>query len=190
MELRVLVHAPRGRDATVVKGVLEPQHTAHVCDDPDELLQQMNEGAAAAIVTEEALADRTLVEGLAAWLAVQPSWSDFAFIVLATRHPAPRSPHAVSSLHSLGNVILLERPLNAETLASAADAAVRARGRQYATRRTPSAVTSRFSASINTASLTQSSHPSVPARSACSMDVAGSRSSATPASAANRRASS
>jgi signal transduction histidine kinase/ActR/RegA family two-component response regulator len=37
-------------------------------------------------------------------------------------------------LHRLGNVILLERPLNAETLASAADAAVRARKRQYATR--------------------------------------------------------
>ena len=35
---------------------------------------------------------------------------------------------------ALGNVILLERPLNAETLASAADAAVRARRRQYATR--------------------------------------------------------
>nr|MDQ6880829.1 response regulator [Pseudomonadota bacterium] len=134
MELRVLVHAPRGRDATVVKGVLEPRHTAHVCDDPHELLRRMDEGAAAAIVTEEALSNRTLVEGLTAWLAVQPSWSDFAFIVLATRHPAPRSPYAVSSLHSLGNVILLERPLNAETLASAADAAVRARGRQYATR--------------------------------------------------------
>ena len=38
------------------------------------------------------------------------------------------------SLHSLGNVILLERPLNAETLASAAESAVRARRRQYATR--------------------------------------------------------
>jgi signal transduction histidine kinase/ActR/RegA family two-component response regulator len=134
MELRVLVHAPRGRDAAVVSGIIEPQHKVQVCDGPQELLQRMNEGAAAAILTEEALSEGPLVDELAHWLAVQPSWSDFPFIVLATRHPGPRSANAVKSLHSLGNVILLERPLNAETLASAADAAVRARARQYATR--------------------------------------------------------
>ena len=54
--------------------------------------------------------------------------------MLATKHPGRRSAQAIAALHSLGNVILLERPLNAETLASAADAAVRARKRQYATR--------------------------------------------------------
>ena len=54
--------------------------------------------------------------------------------MLATKHPGRRSAQAITALHSLGNVILLERPLNAETLASAADAAVRARKRQYATR--------------------------------------------------------
>jgi signal transduction histidine kinase/ActR/RegA family two-component response regulator len=134
MELRVLVHAPRGRDAAVVKGVVEPQHKVRVCDGAACLLQCMDEGAAAAIVTEEALSEGNLVELLAQWLGAQPPWSDFPFIVLATRHPGPRSANAVNSLHSLGNVILLERPLNAETLASAADAAVRARRRQYGTR--------------------------------------------------------
>jgi signal transduction histidine kinase/ActR/RegA family two-component response regulator len=134
MELRVLVHTPRGRDAAVVKGVIEPQHKVDVCDEPAMLLQCMDEGAAAAIVTEEALSGGDLVEQLERWLAAQPPWSDFPFIVLATRHPGPRSAQAVKSLHSLGNVILLERPLNAETLASAADAAVRARRRQYGTR--------------------------------------------------------
>jgi signal transduction histidine kinase/CheY-like chemotaxis protein len=134
MELRVLVHAPRGRDAAVVKGVVEPQHHVEICDEALQLLDRLDEGAAAAILTEEALSDGALVEQLDEWLAVQPSWSDFPFIVLATRHPGPRSANAVSSLHRLGNVILLERPLNAETLASAADAAVRARARQYGTR--------------------------------------------------------
>ncbi|MEZ0308335.1 MAG: response regulator, partial [Ramlibacter sp.] len=71
---------------------------------------------------------------LAVWLAAQPPWSDFPFIVLASRQSGPRPPAAVAMLHKLGNVILLERPLNAETLASAADAAVRARRRQYITR--------------------------------------------------------
>lgn len=134
MELRVLVHAPRGRDAAVVKGVLEQHHLALVCEDPHELLLRMDEGAGAAIVTEEALLESDLVKTLGSWLAVQAPWSDFPFIVLATRHPGPRADTAVQSLHRLGNVILLERPLNAETLASAADAAVRARRRQYATR--------------------------------------------------------
>ena len=134
MELRVLIHTPRGCDAAVVNGVLEPQHKVQVCDEPRQLLQQMSEGAGAAIVTEEAFAEGSLVADLVVWLRAQPSWSDFPFIVLATRQPGPRSATAVRALHSLGNVILLEGPLNAETLASAADAAVRARARQYATR--------------------------------------------------------
>ncbi len=134
MELRVLIHAPRGRDATVVQGVLGQAHVGVACDQPAQLLRCINEGAAAAIVTEEALADGTLIRSLSGWLAAQPSWSDFPFIVLATKQAAGRSAEAIQSLHRLGNVILLERPLNSETLLSAADAAVRARKRQYATR--------------------------------------------------------
>ncbi len=134
MELRVLIHAPRGRDATVVQGVLGRAHVGVVCDEAAQLLRSINEGAAAAIVTEEALADGTLIRSLAGWLAAQPSWSDFPFIVLATKQVAGRSGEAIQLLHRLGNVILLERPLNAETLLSAAEAAVRARRRQYATR--------------------------------------------------------
>ena len=134
MELRVLIHAPRGRDAAVVEGVLSPRHKVEICAEPAHLLASLDAGSAAAIVTEEALVDDALVRSLADWLAAQPSWSDYPFIVLATRHPGRRSAQAIRSLHSLGNVILLERPLNAETLASAADAAVRARKRQYATR--------------------------------------------------------
>ncbi|RYF29695.1 MAG: response regulator, partial [Comamonadaceae bacterium] len=45
-----------------------------------------------------------------------------------------RSRQALALLQTLGNVFVLERPVHAETLARAADAAVRARRRQYATR--------------------------------------------------------
>jgi len=134
MEFRVLIHAPRGRDATVVKGVLGSAHKVEVCNGGADLLSCLVAGSAAAIVTEEALADGRLSEQLAGWLEAQPTWSDYPFIVLATRQPGRRSAQAVALLHSLGNVILLERPLNAETLVSAADAAVRARRRQYVTR--------------------------------------------------------
>ncbi|HMA09357.1 MAG TPA: histidine kinase dimerization/phospho-acceptor domain-containing protein, partial [Ramlibacter sp.] len=134
MELRVLIHAPRGRDAAVVQGVLEGAHAGTICEEPGRLLERLHEASAAAILTEEALTDESFVQALAQWLASQPSWSDYPFIVLATKQPGRRSAQAIESLHRLGNVILLERPLNAETLASAAAAAVRARKRQYATR--------------------------------------------------------
>ena len=134
MELRVLIHAPRGRDAQVVKDVVQSNHAGWICETPVQLLAAMREGAAAAVITEEALGDETLVALLGEWLATQPPWSDFPFIVLASRQVGPRPASAVKTLHSLGNVILLERPLNAETLLSAADAAVRARRRQYVTR--------------------------------------------------------
>jgi signal transduction histidine kinase/ActR/RegA family two-component response regulator len=134
MELRVLVHAPRGRDAAVVRDVIQPRHEVVVCEMPAQLVAALEEGAAAAVLTEEALAEPPVVDSLQRWLAGQPSWSDFPLIVLASRSTGPRIAAAMETLHGLGNVILLERPLNAETLASAADAAVRARRRQYATR--------------------------------------------------------
>jgi signal transduction histidine kinase/ActR/RegA family two-component response regulator len=135
VELRILVHAPRGRDASVVQTVLDTQHiTAHVCGSHEELVRCLAQGAAAAIVTEEALPELLADARLGAWLREQPSWSDFPFIVLATKREGRRPIKDVHSLHSLGNMILLERPLNAETLASAAESAVRERRRQYLTR--------------------------------------------------------
>lgn len=134
-ELRVLVHAPRGRDAAVVQGVLDHQKVdAYVCTSQDELMASLQEGAAAVIVTEEALADLMADQRLAAWLDQQPPWSDFPFVVLATKREGRRAEKDFRTLHSLGNLVLLERPLNAETLASAAESAVRARRRQYAAR--------------------------------------------------------
>ncbi|MES3000469.1 MAG: response regulator [Pseudomonadota bacterium] len=133
-ELRVLVYAPRGRDAAVVQDVISPSHRVQVCATAAQLMAEMQSGAAAAVLTEEVLSDEGLDRELTGWLSGQPPWSDFPFVVLAARKVGPRAPASVLMLHNLGNVILLERPLNAETLASAADAAVRARRRQYATR--------------------------------------------------------
>jgi signal transduction histidine kinase/ActR/RegA family two-component response regulator len=134
-ELRVLVHAPRGRDAAVVQSVLRHQGIdGKVCASHDELMTCLADGAAAVILTEEALPELHSDERLKEWLRLQPSWSDFPFVVLATRREGRRPEKDFKSLHSLGNLVLLERPLNAETLASAAESAVRARRRQYAAR--------------------------------------------------------
>ncbi len=134
-ESRVLVMAPQGRDAQVVCeviGGLTPTHT--VCS-ADALLEGLQQGAAAAVVTEEAF---TVSAGspLDSWLQSQPSWSDFPFIVLGSKRTGRRPVNALASLHLLGNVILLERPLSPDTLRSAVEAAVRARARQYSTRET------------------------------------------------------
>jgi signal transduction histidine kinase/ActR/RegA family two-component response regulator len=119
----------------VVHGVLEHQGiVSRVCPSEQELLACLLEGAAAVILTEEALPQLLSDDRLLEWLKQQPPWSDFPFVVLATKREGRRADKDFRSLHSLGNLVLLERPLNAETLASAAESAVRARRRQYAAR--------------------------------------------------------
>jgi signal transduction histidine kinase/ActR/RegA family two-component response regulator len=134
-DTRVLVLAPRGRDAIVISDVLR-SHAMEVCVCPTlpELVRELGAGAGLAFVTEEALLDAS-TEPLAGWVAAQPPWSDFPFIVLTTRRTGLRPATAAEILGRLGNVVLLERPLNSETMVSGARSALRTRARQYETRR-------------------------------------------------------
>ncbi len=117
-EERILILAPRGRDAAVIGQVLAGTGTpAQACPDLRGWLDGLRAGAGAALVTEEAL-EGDLTD-LFAWLDAQPAWSDFPFIVLATRQAGRRSERASQRLARLANVVLLERPVNAETLVSA-----------------------------------------------------------------------
>jgi PAS domain S-box-containing protein len=135
VEHRILIHAPRGRDAQVVQSVLAGANMrAVICDTADDFMDSLVESAATAIVTEEALSTISVAR-MSQWLSAQPTWSDFPFIVLATRQTGRRPREALMALQRLGNVILLERPVNAETLSSAANAALRSRRRQYAARK-------------------------------------------------------
>jgi hypothetical protein len=65
---RVLILAPRGRDALVARSILEEAGiTCRVCDDLQQMSEQIADGAGIALVTEEALraADgRRLIEWL------------------------------------------------------------------------------------------------------------------------------
>ncbi len=134
MESRVLILAPHGRDAKVIASVIcSDDVQCVVCPDAASLLSGLEEAAAAAILTEEVLAGG-LGESLRQYLARQPAWSDFPFVVLATRQASRRSAGATASLQELGNIVILERPVNPETLMSAVRSALRARKRQYATR--------------------------------------------------------
>ena len=133
---RVLVLAPRGRDALVAKGILrEAAIAAEVCIDIAELCEQMEQGVAVALLTEEALAhpdSRCLV----AWSAIQPSWSELPIVVLTTHGGGPeRNPAAADLVSKLGNVSFLERPFHPTTLVSVVRTNIRARMRQYERRR-------------------------------------------------------
>lgn len=134
MSDRVLILAPRGRDAVIAADLLR-RHAidAHICTDQSGLVACMREGAGAVLLTEEALAPSGLQE-LSAWVADQPKWSDLPFVVLSNGGRAPRSAAATERLAELGNVVLLERPLHAEAMLDAVRSSLKARVRQYEVR--------------------------------------------------------
>jgi PAS domain S-box-containing protein len=134
VEERILVLAPRGRDAQVIAQVLAGSGmVCAACGDYPALMRELDAGAGAALIAEEALKGADL-DLLAAWLARQASWSDFPFVLLVSRQAAPRKEAAHMWLGNAANVLLLERPLNAETIRRAAASALRARKRQYQAR--------------------------------------------------------
>ena len=131
---RILVLAPRGRDAEVMCAVLARDSApCEVVHGFAELAAGIDQGAGTAIVAEEALHGIDL-EPLYAWLARQEPWSDFPFVILLAKSIGLPQEGARARVEELGNIILLERPLNAQTLRSAANSALRARRRQYQAR--------------------------------------------------------
>ena len=138
MAQRILVLAPRGRDARVIADVLAALGaTVTLCGNLATLVTTLDDatlkdGASAVVATEEDLAGPALGV-LLTWVAGQASWSDLPFLILGAPR-ATRSAAQSALLESLGNAVLLERPLAAEALATAARAALRARGRQFQVR--------------------------------------------------------
>jgi signal transduction histidine kinase/CheY-like chemotaxis protein len=134
MDKSVLVLTPRGRDTAVATDLLKRHGIPALgCDHLTALSVAIERGAGAALVAEEALAGADLGV-LANYLERQPPWSDFPFIVLANGHKGVRSARAFETLDRLRNVVLLERPLHAESMVRAVRSALNARRRQYEAR--------------------------------------------------------
>jgi signal transduction histidine kinase len=129
---RIVILAPIGRDASASADLLRKAGLiTHVTRDPTELLTCLASGAGAALVAEEALFNEDLMV-FQAWIAQQPPWSDFPFVVLTSQLDHPRAKnwrHALAD--KLRNVSMLERPVQAITLTTAMQVALRARRRQY-----------------------------------------------------------
>ncbi len=131
----VLVLAPIGRDATTVVDVLrKAEIAAEACATIGALLAGLEAGARAAFIAEEGLfADDA--NKLFEWVRDQPTWSDFPFVLLTSRHDQPQVTRwREQKMRQLGNVSLLERPVQPITLVSLVQAALRARSRQHEVR--------------------------------------------------------
>jgi PAS domain S-box-containing protein len=134
LEERVVVLAPSANDGPVTARVLAKAGMDCVlASDGADLCRVLGEGAAAALLSEEAL-DDTTTRALGELLRTQPPWSDLPVLILTTAALRARRLTTAESLEPLGNVTLLDRPLEVITLVSAVRAALRARRRQYAAR--------------------------------------------------------
>jgi hypothetical protein len=88
IDASVLVLAPGGRDAAVAAAILSEERIgSRACTTLPELVGALD-AASCAVVTEEALLTSNR-QVLADWIAQQPPWSDFPFILLTMRGAVP-----------------------------------------------------------------------------------------------------
>ncbi|HEY8607879.1 MAG TPA: ATP-binding protein [Noviherbaspirillum sp.] len=133
LEHRALVYSPTGKDGRLIAKVLDRASLlAYVGASAGDIVDELAKGAGCVVVADEALTTDFL-RAITEHLAVQPAWSDLPVLVLSKRgldSPAMRNIYL-----RLGNVTLLERPVQSITLVSAVSSALRARKRQYEMRK-------------------------------------------------------
>lgn len=127
----VLILTPTGRDASVVAACLhEAGMRTRVCHGIADFCAALN-GAAAALIAEEVLSAQAS-DLLIVALKRQPVWSDVPLMILTTHATTIETMWRVTQeLEPVGNVALLERPLNRVTLLSTLKVALRTRRRQH-----------------------------------------------------------
>jgi signal transduction histidine kinase len=133
-ELRVLIAAPTGRDAELLRQMLEKAGiSCRVCPDLLGVQLEMRAGAGAVVLTEEAL-NGSLPE-LEETLRSELPWSRLPFLVFPAN---PSGIEAVSPrvrrLAKAAAVTLLDRPIRKLSLISSVEAALRNRRQQYEVR--------------------------------------------------------
>jgi signal transduction histidine kinase len=129
VELRILIHAPIGKDARLISQAFEQAGIeSFICAHATEIARELARDVGALFIVSEALVPE-LLRPLSRILKKQPSWSDLPIVVLSQSRLDSSEMRSIYA--NLGNVTLLERPVQSVTLASAATAALRARRRQY-----------------------------------------------------------
>ena len=132
-DLAVQIVAPTGRDAALLVKALQSGNIAaeNASTSIGSMTVEARDRCGPLLIAEEAL-EPSLIERLGTLLGTQPFWSDLPILVLTSN--GRESQQALERQRQrlpLGHLTLLERPLRPATLASALEAAVRARQRQY-----------------------------------------------------------
>jgi two-component system, sensor histidine kinase len=130
---RILILTPQGRDAALAEQTLSRGGLrAHICADFESLRREMDVGAGAVLIAEEALASKG--EQVDALIHPEPPWSSTPIVVLLGRSAPSRDFNALHWLEHRPNVSFLERPVPKRTLVSTLRAALEARRLQYVIR--------------------------------------------------------
>ncbi len=131
---RILILAPTGRDAQLAAAALrDGGMPSVVCRSIGELCDAVAAGAGAALVTEESLTAYAM-SCLRETLLRQPPWSDLPLIIFTAQSLGDFKARSFDALGRRANISYLERPIRVKTMVSAAEAALRARRRQYEVR--------------------------------------------------------
>jgi len=128
---RVLILAPIGRDACAMAELLAQNgFETQVCDSLADCCAQINFGAGALILTEEALEFANLSD-LLQTLNAQPPWSELPVVILTTGGESRLAKLLELAASAAGSVTLLERPIGTTTLVRSLEVALNSRRRQY-----------------------------------------------------------
>ncbi len=126
---QIAILAPFGQDAVLIAQTLQTIVQSLCLTDIESFCQSLSH-CAAGLLTTEALCPETL-ERLSVALQVQPAWSDIPLILLT--HRIDTASYALLT-RELGNVTIIERPLDAPSLLTVVMTALRARRKQYQVR--------------------------------------------------------
>ncbi len=132
LEQRILILAPSLKDGDVTSRLLQKYEIPSlICHDLAQVCHEFKKGAAAIILTQEAvLSDRT--NCLREALLSQEAWSDIPVIVLTSSGKDITS--ALNQLEDIGHMTLIKRPVQLNNLTSTIRSALRDRKRQYGIR--------------------------------------------------------
>jgi len=131
---RVLVMAPVGQDARAIAQLLTRRGLpTRICSGAVECCAEINAGAGALLLTEEALETERGLDVVEA-LKVQPAWSELPLIILTTGGETRLIRLLELAADAAGTVTLLERPISSMTLLRSVEVALNSRRRQFQVR--------------------------------------------------------
>jgi signal transduction histidine kinase/ActR/RegA family two-component response regulator len=132
--LAIAIFAPVGRDAALASDLLARAGLeSKACKTFADLETEITRGTGAVLMTEEELTGPRIA-WLSDWSRAQSPWSDLPIIVFSSL-PGEARLRTLGQLQDAGNVSFVDRPVQRRTFLAAIRSAVRARERQYESRR-------------------------------------------------------